>query len=253
MLVCCVLSTASMAQVMNGSFENGSSPDLLGWEWTCGAESVEDAPAGGGSWCIKVAGGNLKGCFPGYAYQKIPAVTDGQTYTLSGWVHTQSSLPVGLYFGKIHKDTITTLAGDTTTSTQWTPLSIQSSFTLSPGDTALVVLFGGIAGGPVQGFGYFDLINLQEITGIAPIAKPSNFKVSPNPFSSETILQFDLLLEDATLSVYNVLGQLLRQDNHISGPTYSFSRGDLPQGIYILQFYQGAGVIGTTKIEITNF
>lgn len=253
LFICAMTTITSFAQVINGSFENGSSSDLSGWEWTCNAASVEDAPPGGGSWCIKVAGGNVKGCFPGYAYQKIPSVTVGQTYTLSGWLHTESSRPVGLYFGTIHKDTITTFAGDTTTSNNWTQLSIQSNFTLSQGDTAVVVLFGGIAAGPFQGFGYFDLISLQETTGIYAIEQGSTFKVSPNPFSEETILQSDTALKDASLSVYDMTGQLRRMVNHLSGQTYSLRRGDLPPGIYFLQFIQEGRASGAIRIAIMDF
>ena len=252
LFICAMTTITSFAQVINGSFENGSSSDLSGWEWTCNAASVEDAPPGGGSWCIKVAGGNVKGCFPGYAYQKIPTVTVGQTYTLSGWLHTESSRPVGLYFGTIHKDTITTLAGDTTTSNTWTQLSIQSNFTLSQGDTAVVVLFGGIAAGPFQGFGYFDLISLQETTGIYAIEDHSTWKVYPNPFSSETIIQSDIPLNDASISVYNVNGQLVREEKHISGEHWSFSRCDLRAGVYILRVMENETIVGLLRVAILN-
>jgi hypothetical protein len=248
--VCTMTSITSFAQVINGSFENGSSADLSGWEWTCGAESVEDAPPGGGSWCIKVAGGNVKGCFPGFAYQKIPGAIAGQPYTLSGWVHSESSRTVGLYFGTIHKDTITTQAGDTTTSNAWKQLSIESSFTLSEGDTAIVVLFGGIAAGPFQGFGYFDLIKLEETTGIYSIEEQSSFRIYPNPFSSESTLQSDRPFKDACISVYDVNGQLVREERHISGSTYSVRRGDLRAGLYNIRITEGVKIVGLVRMVI---
>ena len=70
-------------QILNGSFENDSAPDLSYWKSTCyDAESISNTPPGGGNWSIVVLGGNYLGCFPGYAYQKIPTITNGQTFLL---------------------------------------------------------------------------------------------------------------------------------------------------------------------------
>ena len=251
--ICIFATPACIAQAVNGSFENNSFPDLSGWEWTCSAESINTAPPDGGGWCIKVAGGNVKGCFPGYAYQRIPSITNDQTFTLSGWAFTQTPRMIGLYFGTINKGVITTQAGDTTTSNAWKLLSIKSSFALSEGDTAVVVLFGGIAAGPFQGYGYFDLIQLEEVTGVHPVAQNTSLTVSPNPFSQLTILQSGIPLQDATLFLYTTNGQLVRQISHISGQTYTLPRGDLPKGLYFLQIAQDSRVIGCTKVEIADF
>ena len=251
--LCFFVSSACVAQVVNGSFENFSSPDLSAWAWTCGAESINSAPPAGGNWCIKVAGGNVKGCYPGYAYQKIPSITNGQTFTLSGWAFSETPRLVGIYFGTINKGIITTQAGDTTTSTLWKQLSVQSSFSLSQGDTAVVVLFGGIAAGPVQGYGYFDLINLEEVTGIYQPEQKQSLTVTPNPFSEETLVQFGKTVSDASLLVYNVHGQLLSRTNHISGQSYSFHRGHLPTGVYFFQVVQDNKVIGLSKMDIRDF
>ena len=253
LLICSIFTFTAFAQVVNGSFESGSLPDLLGWEWTCGAESINNAPPTGGSWCIKVAGGNVKGCFPGYAYQKIPSITNGQTFTLTGWAYTETPKLIGLYFGTINKGVITLQAGDTTTSAAWKPLSVQSTFTLAIGDTAVVVLFGGIAGGPFQGYGYFDLVNLEELTGLITIGQNRIFNVSPNPFSNQTILKSAITLHDASFHIYDVNGQLVKQAHHISGQTYALDRSDLQNGLYFLQVVQDAVVIGAAKIIISDF
>ena len=153
-------------QILNGDFEDGLNSDLSNWEWSCFAEPDSSTPPGGEDWSIKVWGGNTQGCFPGHAYQTIPSITNGQTFQLTGWAFAQASHPVGLYLGKINSGDITLIAGDTTSSTSWTQLGIQSTFLLELGDTAIVLLSGGLAGGPIQGYGYFDLINLQQVTGI---------------------------------------------------------------------------------------
>jgi hypothetical protein len=244
--------TATYGQIINGSFENGSNADLTNWEWTCLSQSSNNAPTGGGSWCILVWGGNTQGCFPGYAYQKLPAITNGQTFILSGWAYAQTSPPIGLYFGKINNGIITLQAGDTTSSTSWTPLSVQSGFSLSTGDTALVVLYGGQAGGPVQGYGYFDLINLQEVTGINSFEQKQFMKVFPNPFSNNTVLQTDNFLHNATLIVENIFGQTVKQIKYISGPTITLFRDNLPSGMYFIQLSQDDKIIATNKIIISE-
>jgi hypothetical protein len=243
------LSFASSSQVLNGSFENDSVPDLSFWKWTCGAESLNNAPSGGGSWCIKVWGGNPQSCFPGYAYQKIPAITNGQTFILSGWAFAQS-VPVGIYFGKINNGLISLYADDTTSSKTWKHLSIQSSFTLSTGDTAVVVLHGGLVGGPAQCYGYFDLINLQQGLGISSEEQKQSIRISPNPFRAQTIIHTDILLNNATLTIDNCLGQRVNEIKNISGNSITLYRDNLPCGMYFLRLSEDNKTIATGKIVI---
>jgi hypothetical protein len=250
-----IVSCASFSQVLNGSFEKISGPDLSNWEFTCGVQSFNNAPPGGGNWCVKVDGTNYQGCFPGYLYQKIPSIVNGQTYILSGWAYASPIsfhiLPaVGIYFGKIKNGNITLQAGDTTTSTSWKQLSLQSGFTLSSGDTAAVILTGGVITGALQCYGYFDLINLQSLTGINSTGQKQSLKVVPNPFSEQTILKTDYIFKDATLSVYNSNGQLKKRVNDISGQTFTFHRDNLPGGQYFLTVTQDDMTFNTTKILI---
>ncbi|MBC7884492.1 MAG: T9SS type A sorting domain-containing protein [Saprospiraceae bacterium] len=244
--------STSQGQILNASFENGSNPDLSNWKWTCSAISFNNAPAGGGNWCIKVYGGNTQGCFPGYAYQKIPSITNGQTFILSGWAFAQTAPPIGLYFGKINNGVVTLQSGDTTSSTSWAHLSIQTSYTLSAGDTALVVLDGGLAGGPVQGYGYFDLINLQQVTGTNSPEQKQSFKISPNPFNYQTTLQTDNLLINATLLVVNGFGQTVKQIENISGQTVTFFRDNLASGLYFVRLTEKNKFIAEDKLVIID-
>jgi hypothetical protein len=246
------VSCASFSQVSNGNFEKGSDPDLSYWEWTCGAKSFKGAPAGGGNWCLQVSGGNTQGCFPGYSYQKIPSITNDQAFILSGWVFAQTSPRVGIYFGKISNGIITIQEGDTTSSTSWIKLSVQSSFKLSAGDTAAVVLNGGLLGGPAQGYGYFDLINLQQVSGIYSMEQKQSLKVFPDPFSLQTIIQTETVFRDATLILYNSFGRIIKKVNHISGQTFTLHRDNLPNGIYFLHMTQDNKAFKTAKILIAG-
>lgn len=225
-------------QIANGSFENGSNPDLSDWSWTCGALSANTAPPGGGNWCMFVEGGNTQSCFPGYAYQKIPGVSNGQSYILSGWAYAQSNPPVGqhvgLYFGKINNGNISLQSGDTTFSTSWTQLIVQSSFNLGAGDTAAVILFGGLVGGPAQAFGFFDLISLQTVTSITEVQQNNILTLSPNPVSHQVSLYSQNYLNNASMKIIDVYGRTVEQKNNISGHSLVLSCNNFPNGIYII-------------------
>ncbi len=245
--------TSAHGQILNGSFENDSTSDLSDWQWTCLAEPFSSAPAEGGNWCIKVYGGNTQGCFPGYAYQKLPAITNGQSFVLSGWAFQQSSpTPVGIYFGTINNGTISLQSGDTTSATSWTLLSVQSGFSLSAGDTAAVVLYGGLAGGPLQCYGFFDLINLQQITGMNDNERVQTIRIFPNPCTNQTTLQTSIPLINATLTVDNIFGQVVTQRKNINGQSVTLQLNDFPTGLYLIRLTEEHNQIATKKIIITD-
>lgn len=190
--------------------------------------------------------------FPGYAYQKLLTITNGQTFILSGWAYAQTAPPIGLYFGKINNGIITLQAGDTTYSTSWTQLNIQSSFLLTTGDTAIVVLDGGLIGGPAQGYGYFDLINLQAVSGINSLEQKQFIQIYPNPFSNQTVLHTENLFHNATLTMANCFGQTVKQIENISGQTVTLHRDNLPSGVYFIQLRQENKEIVTKKLIVMD-
>jgi hypothetical protein len=245
-------SVTCRAQVINGSFENESGPDLSGWQWTCGAMSEKGAPDGGGDFCIKVFSGNTQGCWPGYAYQKLPEIKNGQAFVLSGRAYALTSQRVGLYFGKISKGEITLFEGDTTSSISWKELSIQSEFLLAAGDTAVVVLWGGLTGGPVQGYGFFDRIELQPAAGINDIKQETAIRIFPNPFSHRAIIQSEVYLNNATIIILNAFGQIARQVPGISGHSLLLERDNLPAGLYLIRVIRRNSILLSQKVIITD-
>ena len=135
------------SQIVNGSFENTSGPTLSGWDWTCEAESFQNAPPDGGNWCIKVLAGTSQGiCLHGLAYQKIFGVVSGKNYELAGWAYADNTT-AGVFFGSINNGEITYYSGGTVSVTDWTRISIESTFKLNEGDTAIVILHSGITVG----------------------------------------------------------------------------------------------------------
>jgi hypothetical protein len=244
--------TTVSGQIVNGDFEDGLNPDLSNWEWSCFAEPDSSTPPGGGYWSMKVWGGNTQGCFPGSSYQVIPFITNGQTFQLTGWAFAQTSSPVGLYLGKINSGVITIIAGDTTSSTSWTQLGVQSAFPLELGDTAIVLLNGGLTGGPSQGYGYFDLINLQPATGINSLELQQSLKLSPNPFNNQTTLRLDQSVRNASITISNSFGQVVRRIENINGHTIVLDRDNLKRGLYVMCLTENKKIIAQTKLFVTD-
>lgn len=74
----------------------------------------------------------------------------------------------------------------------------------------------------------------------------------PNPFSTQTVLQSDNLLLNASLTVDNCLGQTVKQIKNISGQTVVLHRDNLPSGLYFVRLTQDNQVIATKKLIITD-
>ena len=81
---------------------------------------------------------------------------------------------------------------------------------------------------------------------------PNSFKVFPNPFSTQTTLQTDILLHNATFTVYNCFGQTVKEITNISGNTATLYRDNLPNGLYFIRLTQDNKQIETKKLIITD-
>lgn len=79
-----------------------------------------------------------------------------------------------------------------------------------------------------------------------------NLKIFPNPFSSSTTLKTDIILKNATLTVYNFYGQIVKQIDNFSGQTIIFQRDNLPSGLYFIRLTQDNKTFSTDKLTITE-
>ncbi|MFN0189441.1 MAG: T9SS type A sorting domain-containing protein [Bacteroidia bacterium] len=98
-------------------------------------------------------------------------------------------------------------------------------------------------------------VNLNcTITGIDDILQSANTSINifPNPFSSSTNLQSDQFFNNATLTVYNSIGQQVKQIKNISGQTVIFKRDNLPVGLYYIRLTLDNKVFFTDKLIITD-
>ena len=79
-----------------------------------------------------------------------------------------------------------------------------------------------------------------------------SFKIFPNPFSSQTIMQTDNILNNATLTVDNCFGQIVKQLKNISGQTVTLHCENLPSGMYFLRLAENNKIILVEKLLIIN-
>ncbi|NUM31296.1 MAG: T9SS type A sorting domain-containing protein [Bacteroidetes bacterium] len=96
---------------------------------------------------------------------------------------------------------------------------------------------------------------LQCYNGTLNVFETDNKKivsVFPNPFSFSTTLKTTLLFKNASLTVYNSLGQAVKQMDKLTGRTIILHRDNLSTGLYFVTLTQENQVIATNKIIITD-
>lgn len=89
------------------------------------------------------------------------------------------------------------------------------------------------------------------LTGINDLNSLELFSTTPNPFSTETLIQFDNSNSDIfTLSLVNLRGQLVKQMNNIEGNSVLLTRDDLPTGIYMATLRNSKGQFVSKKLVV---
>ncbi|MBI4929604.1 MAG: PKD domain-containing protein [Bacteroidetes bacterium] len=97
------------------------------------------------------------------------------------------------------------------------------------------------------------------ITSVNENHLENKIAVYPNPFSTQTVLKTDNPFHNATLTVDNCFGQIVAQIKNISGQTVTFSRDNLPSGLYFIRLTEENGypslrdkTIAAGKLVITD-
>lgn len=73
----------------------------------------------------------------------------------------------------------------------------------------------------------------------------------PNPFSFCTTLKTKDILNDATMTIYNMQGQVVKQTNNLTGQTITLYRDNLPNGLYYICLTEENKIIRTNKLIIS--
>lgn len=92
----------------------------------------------------------------------------------------------------------------------------------------------------------------EYLTSIENLFHAKNIVVYPKPFNSFATIQFNSVINNAELNIYNLHGQKVKTINHISGDRIKIYREDLQSGIYFIHLTQDNKTITTDKLIITN-
>lgn len=104
----------------------------------------------------------------------------------------------------------------------------------------------------IAGFDYSNGLTHCELTDISEYTLNGNLTIFPNPFSAQTTLHTDILLRNATLTVYNCFGQTVKQIKNISGQTVVLSRDNLTSGLYFIHLTEENRTLTIDKLVITD-
>lgn len=95
-------------------------------------------------------------------------------------------------------------------------------------------------------------IYLSNVLGIADENNSNAINIFPNPFSTQTTLQSNILFHNATLTVYNCFGQTVAQIKNISGQTIVLNRNNLASGLYFVRLTENNKTLAVDKLVITD-
>lgn len=90
------------------------------------------------------------------------------------------------------------------------------------------------------------------IAGMNELATKKTISLFPNPFSSSATLQLSDTYHNATLSIFNSSGQLMKQIKNISGRSFILNRDGLSSGLYFIQLTQNDKMSITDKLLIID-
>ncbi len=92
-----------------------------------------------------------------------------------------------------------------------------------------------------------DNLGINELTN-----DTKKFILYPNPFSDIATLITKSELNNATLTLYNSAGQIVKETKNISGHTTLLNRDHLPAGLYIIKMSYDNQILITDKILIVD-
>jgi uncharacterized delta-60 repeat protein len=76
--------------------------------------------------------------------------------------------------------------------------------------------------------------------------------IHPNPFSSTTIIKTDQLLKNATITIYNLFGEQIKQIENINVQSITLSRNNLPNGFYFIHLTQDNKVLSRKECLVVD-
>lgn len=95
------------------------------------------------------------------------------------------------------------------------------------------------------------LNTLATVLAVQPGRNDIHLQVAPNPFNGATMLRFDNPKAEAmTLTVRDVTGKVMMQQNGITSNDHRLDGSRLPTGIYLFTLEGASGVVGSGKLIV---
>jgi photosystem II stability/assembly factor-like uncharacterized protein len=91
---------------------------------------------------------------------------------------------------------------------------------------------------------------VPAVTNTPEVAGSQHISIYPNPAVDQVTLRSDKVLDNAGITVYNYLGQAVKQIKNISVQSFTIHTSPLPAGIYLVRVVQGNDVLLTEKVVI---
>ncbi|WP_309640823.1 T9SS type A sorting domain-containing protein [Flavobacterium sp.] len=85
-----------------------------------------------------------------------------------------------------------------------------------------------------------------------PDYSASKISFAPNPFQTELMITTEVSLNNSTLKMYNAIGQMVKEIDHLNGNKISLSRGNLTVGLYLIQLIENGKLLKLEKVLIAD-
>lgn len=86
-----------------------------------------------------------------------------------------------------------------------------------------------------HGLSDYWVVKLSPYVGIEEEKDNGTFRIFPNPFTIQTTINFTKEVHNATFSLYNLLGEKMKEISGINGESFQVNRGNLPSGVYVFE------------------
>ena len=123
--------------------------------------------------------------------------------------------------------------------------------TLINGPIALLTVRDSVIHGLPNG-SIFSLFICTGQVGIEDHFLERGYRLFPQPLLSEATLQLNREMKDATLIIYNLYGQPVKELHRLSGQSIPLQREQLPAGIYSLRLIEDRKIITTQRLVIAD-
>jgi hypothetical protein len=103
-----------------------------------------------------------------------------------------------------------------------------------------------------RGYYRIDDVVISSLTGLESLQNNNNISIYPNPFTSQTTLRTENVFNDATITIYNMFGQIVKELKGISGQTITLNRDNLSNGMYFVKLIEENKITSLARTVIID-